>query len=127
MPAFIPTCLAPPSLSWILSSVLKSDSAQKNPVSFNCYRCDKPGHLAANCPNRHDIRTWSVEEVKMALMVKKDMIKEEDPVEIKEVDLLGDEHSKSILGLILCWLHSSYIVFHIPLTYPTFLSSLLCQ
>ena len=86
MPASIPTHLAPPSLSRILLSVPKIDLAQKNPVSFNCYRCDKPGHLAENCPHRHDIRTWSVEEVEMALMVKKDMIKEEDPVEIKEAD-----------------------------------------
>ena len=85
VPASIPTRLAPPTPSQILPSVLKFDLAQKNPVSFNCYRCDKPGNLATNCPHRHDIRTWSVEEVEMALMVKKDMTKE-DPMEIKETD-----------------------------------------
>ena len=87
VPASIPTRLAPPSLSRILPSVLKVDPAQKNPVSFNCYRCDKPGHLAVNGLHRHNIRTWSIEEVEMALMVKKDMTKEEDPVEIRETDL----------------------------------------
>ena len=34
-----------------------------------------------DCPQKHDIQTLSVEEIEMALMVKKDMVKIEDPLE----------------------------------------------
>ena len=77
----VPVHLRPPSLSRILPSVPRANSTPVNPALFNCYRCHKPGHLATDCPQKHDIRTLSVEEIEMALMVKKDMVKIEDPLE----------------------------------------------
>ena len=84
----VPTHLGPPSLSWILPLVPKINLTPVNLTPFNCYQCHKPGHLATDCPQRHDIWTLSVEEIEMALMVKKDMAKIEDlPVEVEEADL----------------------------------------
>ena len=40
-----------------------------------------------DCPQKYDIQTLSIEEIKMELMVKRDMVKvEEPPVAIVESD-----------------------------------------
>ena len=40
-----------------------------------------------DCPQKHDIRTLSIEEIEMALMVKRDMAKIEDSlVEVEKAD-----------------------------------------
>lgn len=37
-----------------------------------CYRCGQPGHIAANCPNRHDVRYFSSEELEIYAAAKRD-------------------------------------------------------
>ena len=84
----VPIHLGPPSLSQILPLVLKINLTPVNLTPFNCYQCHKPRHLATDCPQKHNIRTLSIEEIEMALMVKKDMARIEDPpVEVEEADL----------------------------------------
>ena len=84
----VPIHLGPPSLLWILPSVPRISSTPVNLTPVNCYQCHKPRHLATDCPQKHDIRTLSVEEIEMVLMVKKDIAETEDsPVEVKKADL----------------------------------------
>ena len=88
MTSSVPIHPGPPSLSWILPLVMKVNSTPANLTPFNCYWYHKPGHLAVNCPQKHNIHTLSVEEIEMALMGKRDMAKIEDlPVEVKKADL----------------------------------------
>ena len=84
----------PPTSAWI-------DPAPNNPVPMDtdvgkgknstpptCYRCRKAGHKAPDCPLKFDIRTMSVEEIEMLLMVRRDVSEVEGgPAEIKEVNL----------------------------------------
>ena len=44
-----------------------------------CYRCRKTGHRAPDCPDRYDIRTSSLEELEMEIMVRRDMAKIAEP------------------------------------------------
>ena len=48
---------------------------KKNPPPSTCYKCWKTGHRAPDCPDRYDIRTSSLEELEMEIMVRKDMAK----------------------------------------------------
>ena len=83
----VPIHLGPPSLLQILPSVLRISSTPVNLTPLNCYWCHKPGHLATDCPQKHDIWTLSIEEIEMALLVKKDVVETEDPpVAVKKAD-----------------------------------------
>ena len=88
IPAPVPACQAPPSLfktplslDWmsLLPTRIKpipmdiDTSRGKDPITLTCYRCHRTGHKAPDCPLKLDIRTSSVEELEMALMVRKDM------------------------------------------------------
>ena len=53
-----------------------------------CYRCRKIGHTAPDCPDRHDVRTLSVEELEMALMVKRDTEKIAEKIPEAEEDFV---------------------------------------
>ena len=52
---------------------------KKSPLPSTCYRCPKTRHRAPNCLDRHDIRTSSLEELKMEIMVRRDMTKIVEP------------------------------------------------
>jgi hypothetical protein len=39
------------------------DAARNAPVSPRCFRCKLPGHFGNNCPNRHDVRMMTTEEL----------------------------------------------------------------
>ena len=49
-----------------------------------CYQCHQPGHKVPDCPLNFDIRTMTIEELEMELMVKKDMAKVREPSLIPE-------------------------------------------
>ena len=51
------------------STLINIDSGlKKNLFPSTCYRCWKTGHRAPDCPNRYDIRTSSLEELKMEIV-----------------------------------------------------------
>ena len=52
---------------------------KKNLLPSTCYRCRKTGHKAPDCPDRYDIRTSSLEELKMEIMARRDMAKIVEP------------------------------------------------
>ena len=47
----------------------------------NCYKCGGPGHKASDCPLRFDIRHWTMEELEMELMARKDLVEAEAKLE----------------------------------------------
>ena len=59
---------------------------KKAVVALSCYKCGGPGHKASDCPLRFDIRSWTIEELEMELMVRKDLAKvESQPEENSEL------------------------------------------
>ena len=59
---------------------------RKAVATLNCYKCGAPGHKASDCPLRFDIRSWTIEELEMELMVRKDLVKvESQPEENSEL------------------------------------------
>ena len=76
------------SLFQIPPPVIPSNPTPGNPVPMdidanrrkaiailNCYKCGGPGHKASDCPLRFDIRSWTIKELEMELMVRKDLVK----------------------------------------------------
>ena len=61
---------------------------KKEPLT--CHKCRKTGHMAPDCPDRHDVRTLSVEELEMALMVKRDTEKIAEQTPETEKDFVQD-------------------------------------
>ena len=51
-------------------------------TSLTCYHCHQPRHKVLDCPLNFNIRLMTIEEVKMELMVKRDMawVREVSPV-----------------------------------------------
>ena len=56
-------------------------SRKKTIVVLSCYKCGGPGHKAPDCPLRFDIRSWTMEELEMELMTRKDLAKTESQSE----------------------------------------------
>ena len=52
---------------------------RKNQTSLTCYQCHQPGHKALDCPLNFNIRSMTIEEVKMELAVKRDMARVTEP------------------------------------------------
>ena len=50
---------------------------KKNPAPITCYQCGESGHKAPDCPLKFDIRSWSMEEIEMELMARKDLAETE--------------------------------------------------
>ena len=48
---------------------------RKNLISLTCYWCHQPSHKVLDCPLNFDIRSMTIEELEMELMVKKDIVR----------------------------------------------------
>ena len=70
----LPTTTKPP-LSGNSVPINLDPRLKKNLPPSTCYRCQKTGHRAPDCPNRYDIRMSSLEELEMEIMVRRDMEK----------------------------------------------------
>ena len=80
----------PQSVFRIPPSIAPSNPAPGNPVPMdidmnwkkisaivNCYKCGGPGHKASDFPLRFDIRHWTMEELEMELMARRDLVETE--------------------------------------------------
>jgi hypothetical protein len=73
-------------------------SRRKAPLPVTCYRCNKSGHKAPDCPLRFDIRALSIDDLQAELserLAKLDVVSEEDcpsvsDEKISESDFLQD-------------------------------------
>ena len=72
-PRSVPPITTKASLSGNFVPVNLDPGLKKSLLPSTCYRCQKTGHRAPNCPDRHDIRTSSLEELEMEIMVRRDM------------------------------------------------------
>ena len=63
-------------------------SQWKNLVSPTCYQCHQPSHKVPDCPLNFDIRSMTIEELEMELMVKK------DKAQVGELPLVPEETTK---------------------------------
>ena len=54
---------------------------KKNSTIINCYKCRGPGHKASDCPLQFDIRHWTMEELEMELMARRDLAETEAKLE----------------------------------------------
>ena len=76
------------TLLYLSSTPVKTnDGLKRDPLLLTCYRCHKTGH---KCPDKHDIRTLSVEELEMEIMVRKDMARMTEPTPEMEKDFVHD-------------------------------------
>ena len=75
----IPTSLVPMEID---------RSQQSNMTSLTCYQCHQPGHKVPDCPLNFNIRSMTIEEVEMELMVKRDM------AQVREVTSVLEEVTK---------------------------------
>ena len=79
------------TLPYITPTLAKAETGlKKDPPLPICYRCRKTSHRVLDCPDKYDIRTSSLEELEMEIMVRKDMEKIAEPIVESEKDFVQD-------------------------------------
>ena len=86
--------LCPPTLAHVCPSPghpvpMDVDASQKrDALPLSCYRCKKPGHKSPECPQRFDVRTFTIQDLESELaerMAQLDVVSVEDsPAEPEE-------------------------------------------
>ena len=97
---------------------------KKNPALITCYWCGESRHKVPDCPLNFNIQSWSMEEIEMELMARKDLAKteslalkpEENP--ISEEDFVQDNEWKACPRCLLVIILRFCQIYMIPKWFP---------